>query len=329
MSSEIVDFSFTTSAGDSYTMNAFGARSESPSITSSSNAGDSLDEDEQEDNFQEDDAPLVRCGEKVKPVPQESRSESNSRKRPDPSWLAVRFQLPSATRDTDTEPQRKKKRVDIEDRKQPVVDSNQTSGGKPAILDLGCDVMAHVLTFLEPPDILDVLTMPISKDWVNVFTRQPEIWRVLCLLEPFKAQVEEGYESTDDSDAPVFNKGRKEVFGKYRLLYTSFVRCMRYLMKIKDDAIHGRPPSVIDYAPVDSPRQNIITNQNLQQFLARARGVVGAATSTAQDPATTPRRNHAPIAQQVARVAPINLSDDESLANNYSSYKKGRKQRKR
>jgi hypothetical protein len=142
---------------------------------------------------------------------------------------------------------------------------------KPPIMALGCDVMAHVLTFLEPPDTMDVLTMPLSQDWLNSFTRQPELWRVLCLLEPFRAKVGEDDESSDDeSDSfPLdFRKELRQTFGKSRLLYTSFVRCMRYLARIKDDAFHGRVPTPVDFGTSGAG------SQNLKDFLARARGVV-------------------------------------------------------
>lgn len=148
--------------------------------------------------------------------------------------------------------------------------------GKAPILSIGCDIMANVLTFLEPPDIQGLLTMPLCKDWLSNFTRQPELWRVLCLLDPFKAQVEpSGNDSSDDS-ADFSNNVESELrltFGKHRLLYTSFVRCMRYLSRIKDDALNGRPPSVVDNGYMPATFKNIATNQNLKQFLARARGI--------------------------------------------------------
>jgi hypothetical protein len=152
-----------------------------------------------------------------------------------------------------------------------------TDPRKPPIMALGCDVMAHVLTFLEPPDTMDVLTMPLSKDWLNSFTRQPELWRVLCLLEPFRAKVGEEDDSSDnDSDSfPVdVSKELRQTFGKSRLLYTSFVRCMRYLARIKDDALHGRAPTAVDFVAYGTGSNKIGQNQNLKEFLARARGVV-------------------------------------------------------
>lgn len=156
---------------------------------------------------------------------------------------------------------------------------------RPPILTLGSDIMAHVLTFLHPPEILDVLTMPLSRDWRQTFTSQPELWRVLCLVEPFKAKMEEN-EDSDSSESFCSLQGEASSFDKrlldrYRLLYTSFVRCMKYLSQIREDAINGRPPSFIDYgiaggnsSGVGGAPMLVGTNRSLQSFLARARGVV-------------------------------------------------------
>ena len=190
-----------------------------------------------------------------------------------------------------------------------VVKKNVYSG-RPPILTLGCDVMANILTYLEPPNILDILTMPLSTVWQQSFTSQPELWRVLCLVEPFKATMD------DPSDDPVYSsnssdeetyysiKARKDtakqLLDKYRLLYTSFVRCMKYTSQIRDDAINGRPPAYIDYGisgtaggsatsntnPLNNvdrtsstgsppqPSTAVGSNKNLQMFLAQERDVV-------------------------------------------------------
>jgi hypothetical protein len=159
--------------------------------------------------------------------------------------------------------------------------------GQPPILSLGSDIMAHVLTFLQPPEILDVMTMPLSKDWGQNFTSQPELWRVLCLSEPFKAQIEdEEGSSTSESFCSYQDEqdGDRRLLDRYRLMYTSFVRCMKYLSQIREDAMNGRPPSYIDYGIGGSNVANtssatmqpslVGTNKSLQSFLARARGVV-------------------------------------------------------
>jgi hypothetical protein len=163
---------------------------------------------------------------------------------------------------------------------------------RPPILSLGSDIMANVLTFLQPPEILDVLAEPLSRRWRQTFTLQPELWRVLCISEPFKAKIAEDVDSDVSSDNSFvslkFEQKRvdKRLLDKYRLLYNSFVRCMRYLSQIQEDAVNGRQPSVIDYgcgargsSRGSGPPKLVGTNKNLQSFLARARGVVEEANS--------------------------------------------------
>ena len=160
------------------------------------------------------------------------------------------------------------------------VDVKSKLDGRTPILNVGCDIMAHVLTFLQPPEILNVLTMPLSKVWRQNFTCQAELWRVLCLVEPFKAKIAD--EDADDSSSAdsFYNPAQNEdyfdrrLLDRYRLLYTSFVRCMNYLSQIREDAINGRTPSYIDYGGNGDTQSLVGTNKSLQSFLARARGVV-------------------------------------------------------
>ncbi|MGK3760127.1 MAG: hypothetical protein ACI8RD_012444, partial [Bacillariaceae sp.] len=189
-----------------------------------------------------------------------------------------------------------------------------TLNGRPPILTLGCDVMAHILTYLDPPNILDILTMPLSTVWQQSFTSQPELWRVLCLVEPFKATMDDPdpVYSVNSSDEETYYsiKARKDtekhLLDKYRLLYTSFVRCMKYISQIRDDAVNGRPPAYIDYgisgtaggsatsdtnplnnvdrtsstsSPAPPPSTAVGSNKNLQMFLAKARDVVVTSTN--------------------------------------------------
>jgi hypothetical protein len=179
--------------------------------------------------------------------------------------------------------------------------SSKASNATP-IIRVGCDVMAHILTFLEPPDILTVLTAPLSRDWLATFTRQPELWRVLCVLEPFKAPVDDD-DDTDDSLShyPDVEKELRRTFGKFRIMYTSFVRCMRYLARIKDDAANGRPPSGL---AKESTGHNISANRNQQVFLARARGVVMPAGISVYEGSTG--------ASNRRLAGPIGLADDGS-----------------
>jgi hypothetical protein len=209
-----------------------------------------------------------------------------------------------------------------------------TLNGKAAILALGSDTMAHVLTYLEPPDILDVLTMPLSKDWRQSFTFQPELWRVLCLVEPFNAKIkDEGLSSGEESFCSL-NQDRskidKKFLGCYRLLYTSFVRCMKYLSQIKDDAINGRPPSFIDYGlgfdnhpdegTIDTHAPSVIgPSKSLQSFLSRARGVI--VDSKSHGGSSESCENTSESSVQLSGNDPANDTNDSS----YGSSSTGRK----
>ena len=287
-SSEIADFSSGTA---------------SPSISDSYNSDDIENENESdlEQSYlrakrsamleQED---MLQAITKKRRLPQPS-TESSSKQKPAP-W-ASRFAKSTGPRLLpDMKMPARRLRAEIPD-------PTTLLNGKPPITVLGSDIMAHVLTFLEPPEILDVLTCPLSKDWNKNFTSQPELWRVLCLVEPFKAKVNdaddgetgsssEGEDSFcsmggESSSLQEQSKNEKRALARYRLLYTSFVRCMRYLAQIKDDAVNGRPPSFIDYGMAgggiartqhsSSPKRapSIVgANKSLQKFLSCARGVM-------------------------------------------------------
>jgi hypothetical protein len=210
--------------------------------------------------------------------------------------------------------------VQVQNTKMDSFHSESTLGGTLPIMAVGCDIMAHILTYMEPPEILDTLTMPLSKDWLKSFTRQPELWRVLCLLEPFKAHVDshEGSDSSDtsiDSYSTNVESELRSTFGKFRILYSSFVRCMRYLSRIKDDAVNGRAPSMTGYGSASaapSSMRDFETNHSLQQFLARARGVA----VTKQGQLLTGDDDNSDISDDendvvaLAKAAPIGVSDN-------------------
>ena len=125
-----------------------------------------------------------------------------------------------------------------------------TSDQEASIYSFGRDVIVQVVQFLEPPEILTFLTAPLSKTWLVTYTAPQELWKILCSSRPFYAKIDESIcdsESSDNSSSsfPICNDlGMRHIFGQYRLLYTSFVRCMRYLNRLQDDALHGRSPSV-------------------------------------------------------------------------------------
>jgi hypothetical protein len=176
-----------------------------------------------------------------------------------------------------------------------------------AILTLEVEAMSNVLSFLPPHESLHVLTAPICKDWQENFTYQKELWRILCLQDPFSAQMEEEEEESEsDDDSSILSDDdsivdvedeMKRAFGSHRLMYSRLVRCQRYIRRIKEDALAGRPPSVIEYVTSDLRA----ASGNLQNYLARARG------SSVKTP---PPTNCPPSTAANRGAEPIALSDD-------------------
>jgi len=308
VSSEIADFSSGSSSECGTFAAAFRASpSRSPSMSSD-------EQDDDGDAYMRDSSVAAAARREVL----KQASVSRKRRGAWPDFSVVRGKSSSM----DKKPPARQARLKADQSMKPAPKLE----GKPPIMAVGCDVMAHILTFLEPPEILDVLTMPLSNDWTRSFTKQGELWRVLCLLEPFKAPVESGSDDDSDDDSmDSFSLGNGgEVsgsFGKYRLLYTKFIRCMRYLSRIKEDAANGRQPSVIDYGTPQTARQNISSNRNLQQFLASARGfVIGSREGSVENSdisdddnaAADPPAGAAAAAARAVNRDPIGVSDDGS-----------------
>lgn len=285
-SSEIADFSSGTTSengeeaeGDGFATDPF--HSSSPSLSSSNEDEEQSSEDGYEASYaqaknhilQSQQHVLEATTRKRKAVVEESRVASVH------SWPRDRVRAPIS-----------------------ITNVHEDSSLSP-ILSVGSDIMAHVLTFLQPPKILEVLTMPLSKEWRQTFTLQPELWRVLCLVEPFKAEIDDDdmADMDDSSSTDSFcslNEDKQDantrLLGKYRLLYTSFVRCMKYLSQIREDALNGRAPSYIDYGLASNNSQKELAgeNRNLQRFFARARvlakgskgGISSGESSTSEEP---------------------------------------------
>lgn len=313
ISSEIADFSSgsSESAAESFSLHAFResspSPSDSPSITSSSNQEGSSDD-------QEEVSIEAKKGPHNVKIDHRNGHETEKRTR----FTKYPLQLPTQTNRSFS----RTKRVQIVDSKPAAkLLVSCATERKPPIMSVGCDVIAHILTFLEPPHILDVLTAPLSKDWLTAFTRQSELWRVLCLLEPFKARVEDDSDESSDDSISSFpfdiESQLRQTFGKFRLLYTSFVRCMRYLARIKEDASNGRAPSMLSNAGSFTKVANndYASNQNLRLFLARARGVVQGTTRPAASSDISDDDDDNNVARRVAESEPVGLSDDGSSSN--------------
>ncbi|KAL7513305.1 hypothetical protein ACHAXN_010387 [Cyclotella atomus] len=144
------------------------------------------------------------------------------------------------------------------------------------IYSLGPDVMALVVSFLEVPESHTFLTSPLSKTWLETYTVPQELWKILCTSKPFYANLEENPDGSSDISTcsfPLCNDLEiRHLFGRYRLLYSSFVRCVKYLDRLRDDAINGRTPSGYNNSEQDLHPYN--RNGSLKAYFARARRLV-------------------------------------------------------
>ena len=140
---------------------------------------------------------------------------------------------------------------------------------------VGSDIMAQVLTYLDASEILGVLTMPLCKEWQRSYGSNQDLWKTMCLLEPFKANLVVDADTDDDSYASLpVEPAIKNIFGEYRLMFTSFVRCLRYLERIQTDARQGRPPSANDNRMSGFPHFGV--SKSLKRFLHKKKDVFGS-----------------------------------------------------
>jgi len=146
------------------------------------------------------------------------------------------------------------------------------------IYRVGCDTMASILSYLRPTEAHKLLFMPLSKTWRAIYTQSENLWKILCLSEPFNAKYTDISGETSDDSCPMLD-GIVDEVGRFRLVYTSFVQCTRYVERIKLDARKGRPPSLV---PTLQPIQKLkLNNSNvsLSPFLAKAQLVVESAST--------------------------------------------------
>lgn len=145
------------------------------------------------------------------------------------------------------------------------------------IYSLGHDAMANIASFLHPQETHSFLTTPFSKTWLQTYTAPQELWKILCTSKPFFAMLPAGSGSGDDnstSSYPLCNDLQmRHIFGRYRLLYASFVRCMKYMNRLQDDALNGREPTMtLKSNPSDIYPFN--KNVSLKAYFAKARRIV-------------------------------------------------------
>ena len=159
------------------------------------------------------------------------------------------------------------------------LDNSLISNSSP-IYDVGVDVMANILSYLKPVQAYSILSLPISKTFQSTFSNPQDLWRVLCLSAPFYAKQDKAFyakqdkakdkDSSDDSSSyPVCNDIKvNHLLGRYRLLYSSLIKCVRYLDRIQEDSRNGRTPAGV----YDSDDGSIVSlgsnNMSLKNFFA-------------------------------------------------------------
>jgi len=225
------------------------------------------------------------------------------------------------------------------------------------IYNVGVDILVQCLSFLEPAEVLSTLTYPLSKTWRQVYCKQGQLWKVLCIAEPFHAKLGSSTSGSDDEGNLSMTTSStasemRNVFGQYRLLYTSFVRCITYVNKIQREAsrlnkdqvppvqvpqLHMTSPDNFSELPSESPSASVgmralgsptapLRQQDLPSsfgtFLARAREVVDeqqrhasnfeGGTIHVDSGAESPQSSLS--ASCLSSSSPDSSSDDESLS---------------
>jgi len=127
---------------------------------------------------------------------------------------------------------------------------------------IGTDTMAKCLSYMEPQETHNILTMPLSKTWLSTYTQPNDLWKVLCMSNPFDARLE-----ANDKNYAQYETQRG--IGRFRMLYASFTRCKVYLDNLYYDAINGRRTSPIVGRPPSLGFTYI--NESLKAFFMRAK----------------------------------------------------------
>lgn len=179
-----------------------------------------------------------------------------------------------------------------------VIECNSENSSINPFLTLGPDVMAEIVGFLEPTETLTLLTVPLCKEWRLSYTADQDLWRTVCCTEPFAADLSsygasvdgtstEASSSKSDGDDEEDNsfcslEDYKDAFekknvlvGEYRLIYTSFVRCMKYLDQIQNqDVLNETNPSWAKESDESNRGNKFPTfgvTKSLKKFLSRSK----------------------------------------------------------
>ena len=165
----------------------------------------------------------------------------------------------------------------------------------PPILNIGRDTMASILSYLKPVEVLSFVMMPLSKNWRSTYSRSEDLWKILCLTEPFHANYED---IAVDKHCSAFLLGNafEPNMWRYRTVYTSFVHCWKYLECVKSTSRKLFKRSSILTIPPPFGLTFQKSNSSLVSYLAQAQSVVHNASSQQIDgKIETDNTNHSPL----------------------------------
>jgi len=182
------------------------------------------------------------------------------------------------------------------------------------ILNIGGDSMASILSYLEPAEVLPFVIMPLSRKWRSTYTLSEELWKILCLTEPFNANYED-IAMEKHSPNSLFGNDFTNDVSRYRLVYTSFVQCYKYLECVKSEAQKVCKPSCVPTIPPPFGLTFQKSNSSLGSYLAQAKSVVQHASSQQNDG----ENNTGNVNQN-----PFGVSDDGRFSDNPSKKKLNR-----
>ena len=149
--------------------------------------------------------------------------------------------------------------------------------------EIGVDVMAKILSYLSPSEIINILSEPFSRRFRDSFTVPQDVWKILCLSEPFYAHMDEedATKSIGKTECKLSTSSTaiKDDFQalcskyKYRIMYASFTRCVTYLEGIKQDLTRGKAAKQTNPMEIDQQQKPYAGNSSLRRFFEDVRGV--------------------------------------------------------
>jgi len=231
-------------------------------------------------------APSIECSTTTKPFEKQNEDEAEA----DHSGSLAMTAILSIGGESSKEFEKSLPDLDL---KQAAMTQNEKEGSTTnPFLMLGSDLMVAVVTFLEPRETLTLLTVPLCKEWRLSYTADQELWRTVCCTEPFRADMSSygtsieaaGENDVEDNSLSSLEdykdalEKKNVLVGEYRLVYTSFVRCMKYLDQIQNNDRLDEPNASLAGEPSEEnhPHGNnkfptFGVTKSLKKFLSRSK----------------------------------------------------------